>query len=147
MLTNTSIGTPTRRNARHNTTVLRLHSLDGRQHEDGRVENAEGTLDLRDEVRVTGGVDDIDLQVAEREGGHRRRIVMPRSRSRVKGIGARRARIDAPEAVDGTRGEEQAFGQAGLTGIDMRDDPEVEGGQGTAPRQKGKGPERESCHG
>ena len=43
---------------------LRLHPLDRGDHQDGAVEHGEDALDLRDEVRVAGGVDDADVQVA-----------------------------------------------------------------------------------
>ena len=50
---------------------LRLHTLDGGQHQHRAVEHGERPFDLRDEVRVARGVDDVHGQVADREGDDR----------------------------------------------------------------------------
>ena len=47
----------------HQDPGLRLDTLDGREHQDGAVEHPEDALDLGDEVRVAGGVDDVDRGV------------------------------------------------------------------------------------
>ena len=51
----------------HQDARLRLHALDAGEHEHRAVEHVEDALDLGDEVRVAGRVDQIDVQVAERE--------------------------------------------------------------------------------
>ena len=51
---------------------LRLHALDRGDHQHGAVEHAEHPLDLGDEVRVAGRVDQVDGDVAERERRPRR---------------------------------------------------------------------------
>ena len=51
---------------------LGLDALHGGQHQDGRVEHHQDPLDLGDEVGVTGRVDQVDLEVADRERGHGR---------------------------------------------------------------------------
>jgi hypothetical protein len=61
------------------------------------------------------------------------------------GVGLGGARVDAAEAVDDARVEEQAFGQAGLTGVDMREDAEIDGLHGwRCPRELGSGWARSS---
>jgi hypothetical protein len=40
-----------------------LHPLDGRQHQDRRVEHPERAFDLGHEVAVPGGVEQVDLAV------------------------------------------------------------------------------------
>src|SRR5205814_247178 len=51
---------------------LRLDPFDAGHHEDGRVEHRQGPLDLGDEVGVARGVEQVDGQVVDREGGERR---------------------------------------------------------------------------
>ena len=41
---------------------LRLHALDGRDDQHDAIEHAQRTLDLGDEVGVSGGIDQIDLE-------------------------------------------------------------------------------------
>ena len=43
-----------------------------------------------------------------------------------QGIGLGAAVVDAADLVDDTGGVEQPLGQAGLTGVDMRQDPQVQ---------------------
>ena len=86
----------------------------------------EHPLHLGDEVRVAGRVDQVDRDVADDErhdGGLDRDAALPFQRERV-GLGA--AVIDAADLVDDTGGVEQPLGQAGLTGVDMRQDPQVQ---------------------
>ena len=110
----------------HEQARLRLHALDGRDHEHGAVEHAEDALDLRDEVRMAGRVDQVDGYVADREGHDRRfdgDAALPLERERV---GLRGAGVDAAGSVDHARRVEQAFGESRLTGVYMRQDPQVE---------------------
>ena len=46
---------------------LRLDTLDGRDHEHRTVEHAEDTFNLGDEVRMAGRVDQVDVDIRERE--------------------------------------------------------------------------------
>ena len=57
---------------------LRLHTLDGRQHQHGGVEHGERPLHLGDEVGVTGGVQEVDGQVPISKDVTAARMVMPR---------------------------------------------------------------------
>lgn len=47
---------------------LRLHAFDGGDHENHRIEGEQRPLDLRDEIGVAGGVDQVDVQIVEGEG-------------------------------------------------------------------------------
>ncbi len=105
---------------------LRLHVLDRRQHEHGRVEHAKGALDLGDEVGVSGRVHEVDVEIAEDERRHRGADGDPAPTLQRHRVGAGRARVDAPGGADNARLEQQALGQAGLAGVNMRDDPDIE---------------------
>ena len=105
---------------------LRLHALDGGDDQHRAVEHAERPLHLGDEVRVAGGVDQVDRDVADGErddGGLDGDAALAFERQRV-GLGA--AGVDAADLVDDPGGVQQPLGQAGLTGVDMRQDPQVE---------------------
>ena len=60
---------------------LRLHALDGRDDQDGTIEHAEHTLDLGDEVRVPGRVDEVDGTPSTTNDTTADLIVIPRWRS------------------------------------------------------------------
>jgi hypothetical protein len=105
---------------------LRLHALDRGEHEHGTVEDAEHSLDLGDEIRMAGGVEQVDLQVAElerRDRGLDRDAALTFERERV---GLRRARVDAADLRDDARLVEEAFGESRLTGVYMSQDSKVE---------------------
>ena len=92
-----------------------------------------------------GGVEEVDVEVAERErgdGGADRDSAPALERHRV---GARGAGVDAAGRVELTRLVQQAFGQAGLAGVNVRDDSEVESmgtrGSSTARRMGFRGVE------
>jgi len=50
----------------HQDARLRLHALDGGDHQHGAVEHAQDTLDLGDEIRVARRVDQVDGDVVDR---------------------------------------------------------------------------------
>ena len=105
---------------------LRLDALDGGDHQHGAVEHAEHPLHLGDEIRVPGRVDQVDRDVADDErhhGGLDRDAALPLQRQRI-GLGA--ARIDAADLVDDTGGMQQPLGQAGLAGVNMRQNPQIQ---------------------
>ena len=80
-----------------------LHALPRRDHDDRGVQDAQRALHLGDEVRVPGGVDDVDDEVAERhrrDGGSHRDPPLPLHVHRV-GLGV--PPVDAPETLDDTR--------------------------------------------
>lgn len=105
---------------------LRLDALHRGDHEDGAVQHAEDPLHLGDEIRVTGGVDEVDGDAVERErddGGLDGDATLPFQR---EGVGAGVPVVDAADLVDHPGRMEQPLGQAGLTGVDMGENPEVE---------------------
>jgi len=53
-------------------------------------------------------------------------MVMPRARSKLQGIGLGRTCVDTPDRFDDTGLEEDPFGEAGLTGVYMRQDPDID---------------------
>ena len=110
----------------HQDARLRLHALDRRDDQDRAVEDAEHALDLGDEVGVARRIDQVDVNVIERErrhGGADRDPARPFERER---IGLRRAGIDAADVADDTGLVEKPLGEACLTGVYMRQDPKVE---------------------
>ena len=110
----------------HQHAGLRLHTLDGGDHQDGAVEHAQHPFHLGDEIRVPGGVDQVDRDVVDGErhhGGLDRYAALPFQRERI-GLGA--AVIDAADLVDDTGVVEQPLGQGCLTGVYMRQDPQVQ---------------------
>ncbi len=110
----------------HQDASLRLHALDGGEHQDGAVQDAQHPLDLSDEVRVAGGVDQVDRDGVDGERGDRgldRDPALPLQRQR---IGLRGAGIDAADLVDDTGGVQEPLGESGLTGVYMRQDAQVE---------------------
>jgi hypothetical protein len=105
---------------------VRLHAFDGGDDQHGAVEHAQRSFHLGDEVGVAGGVDEIDRDAADRERGDRgldRDAAPPLQRERV---GPGGAGVHAADPVDHPAGVQEALGQAGLTGVDMRDDAEIE---------------------
>jgi hypothetical protein len=114
----------------HEDPGLRLHALDGGQHEHRTIEHPEHPLHLGDEVRVAGGVDQVDgdgvgaASDAERDDGRADRDAAPAFE--VGGVGPGAAVVDAADLVDHPAVVQQPLGQARLTGVDMGDDPEVE---------------------
>jgi hypothetical protein len=109
---------------------LRLHTLDGRDDQDGAVEHAEHPFHLGDEVRVAGRVDQVDRRVPDRER-HDSRLdgdAAPALQLERVGLGA--AGVDAADLVDDPRVVQEPLGQAGLTGVDMGQNSEIEQSHG-----------------
>jgi hypothetical protein len=111
----------------HQDAGLRLHSFDGRDHEDGAVEYPQGSLHLRDKVRVPRRVNKIDLAVVDGERHHGRPDGDAPSPLHLHGVGLRAAGIDAADPIDDTSLIKKALGQTCLSCVNMRDDPDVEG--------------------
>ena len=112
---------------------LRLHALDRRDDQHGAVQQAQGALDLGDEVRVAGGVDEVDGRAVDLEGHHRRAdgdAPAPFERHRV-GVGG--AGVHAAGLREHACFDEQAFGQGRLAGVNMRQDPQGERAQPSHP--------------
>jgi hypothetical protein len=105
---------------------LRLHALDGGDDQHGAVEHAQHPFHLGDEVRVAGRVDQVDGDVIDDErhhGGLDRDAALPFQR---QGVGLGAAVVDAADLVDDAGGVEQPLGQARLTGVYVRQDPQVQ---------------------
>ena len=112
--------------ARISSARLRLHALDGGDHENGAVEHVQHPFHLGDEVRVSRRVDQVDGDVVDDErhdGGLDRDAALSLQRQEV---GLRAAVIDAADLVDDTGGVQQPLGESCLTGVYMRQDPQVE---------------------
>ena len=110
----------------HQHSRLRLHALHGGEHQHGAVEHAQHPFHFGDEIRVAGRVDQVDRDVADNERDDRgfdRDAALP---FKGEGIGLGTAFIDAPDRVDHAGGVEQPLGQACLTGVYMRQNPEVQ---------------------
>ena len=110
----------------HQDAGLRLDALYRGKHEHGAVEHAQHALHLRNEVRVARSVDQIDGDVSDRErhnGGLDSDAPPTLQRQRVRPGGAV---VDAAELFDRTGRVEQPFGERRLTGVYMRQDPQVQ---------------------
>src|SRR6185295_10512191 len=105
---------------------LGLDALDRGHDEDRAVENAEHALDLRDEIGVAGRIDEVDRKIADEERGDRRPDRDAAFALEVERIGLGGAGVDAADALDGAGGEEESLGEGGLTGVDVREDSEIE---------------------
>lgn len=114
----------------HQHAGLGLDAFDGGHHEDGAVEHPQRAFDLGDEVGVARGVDQRDPGAAGHEGGHRGADGDAATAFEVQGVGLGVAAVDAAEPGDGAGLEEQALGQAGLTGVDVRENADVQGFHG-----------------
>ena len=129
---------PQARERAHQHARLRLHALDRAHHQHRAVEHAQHALDLRDEVGVAGRVDQVHDEVVDRERDDRgldRDAAPAFERERVR---LRVAGVDAAERVGDAGVVEQALRQAGLTGIDVRQDAEVQELQcGSCPPRSG----------
>lgn len=110
----------------HQDAGLCLNAFDGRDDQDGAVEHVQNALNLGDEVGVAGSVDEVDGQVVDLErddGGLDGDAALSFQR---EGVRAGAAVVDAADLVDDSDGVQQAFGEAGLTCVDVREDAEVE---------------------
>ena len=105
---------------------LRLDAFDRRDDQDGPVEHAEDAFDLGDEVRVAGRVDEVDREVADEERGDRGADRDAAFALEVERVGLGGAGVDAADVIDRAGGEEESFAESGLTGVDVREDAEVE---------------------
>ncbi len=106
---------------------LRLHldSFDGRDHHDGEVGDREGSLDLVDEVGVTGAVDEVDPDAGVVEGGESERdgdAVLLLFRLEVA---HRRAVLHPTGAIDAAGAVQEGLGQGCLAGAAVADERDV----------------------
>ncbi len=108
---------------------LCLHALDGRDDQDSAVKNRQCPLHLGDEIRVPGRVDQIDRTVVNAERDDRGLDGDPASPFQLQGVGLRAAVVHAADLVDDPGGVQKPLGEAGLTGVDVRQDAEIENTQ------------------
>lgn len=110
----------------HQDAGLRLDPFDGRDDENRAVEHAEHPFHLGDEVRVAGGVDQVDGHVVDRERDDGRLDGDAAPALQREGVGTGVPVVDAADLVDHTGRVQEALGQAGLTCVYVRENPEVE---------------------
>ena len=79
---------------------LRLYALDRRDHEHRAVEDGESSLDLCNEVRVAGSVDQVDLYVTDRERDDSRTDRDTALAFERVGVGGGFAVFDTPDVAD-----------------------------------------------
>ena len=95
----------------HEATRLRLHAFHRRNDQHDAVEHPQRALDLGDEIGVAGGIDQVDLAVAELEGDDRGLDRDPAGALQLQRVGLRRAFVDAADRADDAGFEEDAFGE------------------------------------
>ena len=86
----------------------------------------EHPLDLGDEVRVAGRVDQVDVTSSIANDATADLIVIPRCALERERVGLGRAGVDAADVVDDAGLVQQPLGEGGLTGVYMRQDSKVE---------------------
>jgi hypothetical protein len=128
----------------HQQRRLRLHALDRRDHEHCTIQHAEHALDLGNEVRVAGSVDQVDPHVPDLERDDRGLDRDPALLLERHRVGLRRTVVDAAEHADHAGLVEKPFGESCLTGVYMRQDPQVERSskQGSYPPSRSQRPSR-----
>ena len=105
---------------------LRLDPFDRGDDEDSTIEDPQNPLDFCDEVGVPGRVDQIDghvLDLERHDGGSHRDAALSLD---GKSVGLGVSPLDTSQMVYCARLVEQALGQAGLTGVNMSQDPKVQ---------------------
>src|SRR5262249_32563980 len=110
----------------HQYACLCLDALNGRHDEHRAVEHVQHPLDLGNEVRVAGRIDQVDCDVGDLERDNRRLDGDAASPLQGERVGLSAAAVDTADLADDAGVVEQAFGQAGLTGVDMRQDSQVQ---------------------
>jgi hypothetical protein len=110
----------------HENARLGLDALDGGDDQHGAVEHVQNPLHLGDEVGVAWGVDQVDVDGAERERGNGRLDGDAPPALELQRVGLRGAGIDAADFVDDSGFEEKPLREGCLTGVYMRQDSEVE---------------------
>ena len=81
---------------------------------------------------MTGGVDEVDREVADEERGDRGSDRDPAFALELERVGLGGAGVDAADVVDGAGGEEESLGEGGLTGVDVGEDSEIERANGAS---------------
>ena len=102
-----------------------VHAVDGGDHEQGRVRRAQAGPQVADEVRVPGGVEQVDLDAAraERRQRQRDRALLPLLG--LVEVAHRGAVLDATGSGDRPGRHEQGLRQGGLAGSGVADQDDV----------------------
>ncbi len=104
---------------------LRLDAVDAAEHHHRAVEHAQRALDLDGEVDVARRVDEVQLVALPAEGGGRGGDGDAALALLRHPVHLRLAVVDLADLVDAPAVEEEALGDRGLAGVDVRDDAEV----------------------
>src|SRR5215472_5208350 len=110
---------------------LRLHAGNGVEDGDSAVENAEGAFDFDGEVHVARSINDVDavflIETGPAGGGGGAGDGDTAFALLLHPVHGGRAFIHRTDLVGDTRVEQDALGRRGLTGVDVRHDPDVAG--------------------
>ena len=104
---------------------LRLNACDGVEDHDTAIENSEAPLDLRREVDVAGGVDNVDIVAVPLTRGGCGRDRNPTLTFLRHPVHRRGAIVDGAYLVDTPREKEHSLCDGGLACIDVGDEPDV----------------------
>src|SRR5258706_1953041 len=104
---------------------LRLHAVNGVKYSDSAVEHAQRALDLRREIDVAGGIDDVDANIAPGAGCSRRCDGDAALLLLLHPVHGGRAFMDFTDAVGPPGVEQDALRRRRLAGIDVRHDADV----------------------
>ncbi len=110
----------------HEDARLGLDALDRGDDQHRAVEHVQNPFHLGDEVGVARGVDQVDVDAAERERGDGRLDRDAPPALELQRVGLRGSGIDAADFVDDAGFEEKPLRESCLTGVYMRQDSEVE---------------------
>src|SRR5208337_5363013 len=110
---------------------LRLDAGDAVENGDGAVEDAEGTLHFHGEIDVTRGIDDIDavflVEAVPTGGGGGAGDGDAALALLLHPVHGGGAFVHGADLVGHTRVIQDALGRCGLSGIDVRHDPDITG--------------------
>ena len=121
---------------------LGLHALHAVEDHDGAVEHAQRPLDLRGEVHVPRGVDEVQLAVAPVEGRRGRRDGDAPLALVLAEVHHGLAVVDLPDLVALAAVEEEPLGRGRLPRVDVRDDSDVADAGERSCRHDGGGQRR-----
>ena len=104
---------------------LDLDAVDGRDHDDDRVDRPDRRSEVADEVGVSGSVQHVDLRSVPLDRRHRQRDGDPLALFVGVVVGDRGAVFDGSHPGDGPRREQHGFEQRGLAGPSVTDQQDV----------------------
>ena len=122
----------------HQHARLRLHALDGGNHHHGGIEHTQRSLDLGNEIGVAGRIDEIDGSVAERKRYDGCLDGYPALPFQIEVVGLGIAGIHAAKLGDGAGFKKQPLSEAGLAGIDMGHNAQIQGAHEASSSQNSR---------